>query len=301
MPRQRAFRPASLFPLEERLALSSVLSQAPVALPSGNASAIATVTLPATAFATGKTSTVFGLIVQPDPATGLQPKILSVATADGHRLPMTGNRPFKQGTRGEALTLFTASTPGSVTVKVAGLGGSSGTAQVEAYLPGDGNGDGRVTIDDLVDYGKAYLSGYGQSNYNADADSNRNGHVAQDDGILLERNLSPLTFKHGITVNLALAAPAQIPPDGFSNSGGITQRRYVVVAGHTTPGALVFADTGLGNFTFTGPVLPTNADGNFSFPVDLSTGQTFTNTEFLVIDPYNQRRIKAFPIVKVVR
>ena len=302
MSKPRAFHPV-IAALEERMVMTSVLATAPAAIPAGGQSARVSVTLPATAFAVGKPSTVFGLIVQPDPGDGLEPRIVAAYGPDGRHLSVTGNRPYKAGVRGQALALVTVSQPGPITVVVAGQGGTAGAADVEVYLPGDANGDGRVTIADIPAFAAAYQTGYGGLAYNADADSNRNGFVSQDDGMLLERNLSPLTPRHGIDISLRLAPGDQAPPAGFSNSGGITLKSKVTVLGHTTPGSLVFSDNFQGTYKFSGSVLPTDSNGNFSYVTGTSAGdaQGLTNTEFLVFDPYGQQKFKAFPIVKLVR
>ena len=68
----------------------------------------------------------------------------------------------------------------------------------------------------------------------------------------------------------------------------------MTILGRTTPGSLVFSDSGLGDYTFTGTVLPTDAHGNFSINVQNREG--VNNYDFLVIDPYGQQKIQAFPI-----
>ncbi len=66
--------------------------------------------------------------------------------------------------------------------------GSSMNALVTLYLPGDVNGDGKVDIEDLVLFARAFGSKKGDSNYNSRADFNNDGQVDGLDLILLAYN-----------------------------------------------------------------------------------------------------------------
>ncbi len=85
----------------------------------------------------------------------------------------------------------------------------------------------------------------------------------------------------------------------YENSGGITRLLHVTVVGRTTPGSIIFADSGLGDYTFTGRALATDERGNFSIDFDLDPRDKLKNTEYLVIDPYGQQTIRAFPILYI--
>jgi hypothetical protein len=66
--------------------------------------------------------------------------------------------------------------------------GSSVNALVTLYLPGDVNGDGKVDIEDLVLFARAFGSKKGDSNYDPRADFNNDGVVDGLDLILLAYN-----------------------------------------------------------------------------------------------------------------
>ena len=41
----------------------------------------------------------------------------------------------------------------------------------------------------------------------------------------------------------------------------------MTIVGRTVPGSIVFADSGLGDYSFTGPFVPTDDQGRFSIVV----------------------------------
>jgi hypothetical protein len=71
----------------------------------------------------------------------------------------------------------------------------------------------------------------------------------------------------------------------------------VTIVGKATPGSLVFSDTGLGDFSFTGPFFFADANGFFRVPKHLTN--QLTNTEYLVVDPWGRQVIHAFPVLRV--
>ena len=245
-----------------------------------------------------KPTTLIGLTALPDPGSPLNPKVVAARGADGKPLPFhRGARylPFHNpGARGYAKV----ATPGTLAVAVRGLKATDGPYAAGADLPGDVNGDGTVNLTDVEIFAKDYIHAKaGQTGYNPALDFNHNGQVGISDAKLLERNLQPLSPKKPLVVELKLAPGDQVPANGQlpSNSGGITYKQNTTILGHTTPGALVFADAGLGNYSFTGKVYAADAQGNFSLPAVLTTGiNTFT---FLAIDSYGQQTIAAFPVL----
>ena len=97
----------------------------------------------------------------------------------------------------QAVSFFETGKAGTVTIKVAGAGLSSGAYTVEATLPGDVNGDGQVNLADEQAFAKTYVESRGDKDYEASADYNQNGIVNLYDALAMERNMTPLTHRAG--------------------------------------------------------------------------------------------------------
>lgn len=307
MPPKRISRPR-LERLESRLALSNVpiagihtpdntldVGHANITPPGAVAPIITTVLRQN--LANLKHSTVLGLSAQPAPGAALQPRILGTRGPTGQNLPFQVGRPFYPGRSGQAIAFTRLDRPGHLTTLVTGRNQTTGQVTQSTYLPGDINGDGKVDLNDLRAFAPAYLTSVNDGFYNPSADSNRNGFVGQRDAVTLVHNETPLTPKIPLNVYLTLAPGEVAKNTGDHTSGAVTYAHDVTVLGHTTPGSIVFADSGLGNYTFTGPALPTDKDGNFSIQVHLR--DQLTNTEYLVFDPFGQQTIRAFPILRI--
>jgi hypothetical protein len=155
-------------------------------------------------------------------------------------------------------------------------------------------GEQQVTLNTLKAFTVAYLTTSHDALYNPAVDVNHNGFIGQGDGKLLLRELNPLTKEIPLKVNLILAPQDQAHGHVSSNSGGHTFHKDVTILGHTTPGSLVFSDSGFGDYSFTGPATYSDQNGNFSFKFTNSDG--INNFEVLVIDPYGQQTILDYPI-----
>ena len=107
--------------------------------------------------------------------------------------------------------------------------------------------------------------------------------------------LAPPMPKVPLSIDLLLAPQDAARGPTPKNSGGKTHHREVTVLGHTTPGSIVFSDSGLGDYSFTGQALAADARGNFALRV--RNGEGLTNYNFLAIDPYGQQVIRAFPVL----
>jgi hypothetical protein len=151
---------------------------------------------------------------------------------------------------------------------------------------------------DLQAYSKAYLSFIGQPNYNPAYDFNGNGFIGQNDARPILRGLAAITPNIPLRIEMNLAPGEQIQGRHPIISGGITYKRDVTVIGHTTPNSIIFTDltTGAdpGNFKFEGPAVVSNAKGVFTISYKLSVGLTQTN--YLIVTPFGQQTIHAFPI-----
>ncbi len=246
-----------------------------------------------------KRATLFGLSAIPTPGSPLQPHLVGARGPNGELLGFRHGAPFAPVVHREALAYALASRPGLLAAQLTGLKNTTGSAVVSNYLPGDINGDGQVNYDDMHLYEKAYLSKVGDPNYIPSADANRNGQIGIGDGKFLLRNFPPLTPKKPQVVHITLAPGDQVINPGPTSSGGVTTKLHVTELGHTTPGSLVFEDSGLGDYTFTGRVQVADANGNFAFTIDLDPEDQLKNTEYLVIDPYGQQTYRAFPILYI--
>jgi hypothetical protein len=312
--RSTATRRLGFDALELRFALSAI-SAASSDLPlytigtghgtiaAAHASADITVTISPESFAQGKATTVFGIKTVPDPGSALAPAVLSATSADGHKLVIIHGQAFSPQYHAWDQSYVDVNRPGPLTITIGGRGRSTGSFGVQVYLPGDTNGDHRVDFGDLATFQHSFNTHAGNPDYSVSADANQNGYVGHDDGRFIERNLSPLTPQVPLNVDLSLAPGEQIlspHSEGLavSNSGGLTRQQDVIVIGHTTPGSIVFVDNGLGDYKFNGAA--TFADARGRFEVHYHLHDQLTNTEYLVVDPYLQQKIRAFPIMRIV-
>ncbi len=98
----------------------------------------------------GKSATLFGVFVQPEPGSALAPKIVAVEGSNGTRLPLQQGRPYVAGRDGgQAAAFVKVSQPGPLTILVSGQHHSTGSYQLDTTLVGDVNGDGTVNLADL--------------------------------------------------------------------------------------------------------------------------------------------------------
>ncbi|MGE5754485.1 MAG: hypothetical protein ACM35G_02030 [Planctomycetaceae bacterium] len=280
--------------LEPRRALSSnALADSLGTVPTPHS--VGEVSVPITAQSiNNRHSIVLGTSTEPTAGSGLDPTLAVALGPGGRHLPLRRGAPFVPGKHGSATAFVRDGTPGPLTLGLTGRRGTTGPFRVQTYLPGDITGDHQVTLDDLKAFTQANLTTSHDALYNPAADANRNGFIGRGDGQFLVRNLRPLTPKIPLKVDLTLAPEDQVHGHVSSNSGGHTDHERPTILGHTTPGSLVFTDSGLGDYTFTGPALYADQNGNFSFRVQNREG--LNNFEFLVIDPYGQQTIRAFPI-----
>ena len=240
----------------------------------------------------GKATTIFGLTVQAG-GPELVPRIVSATGPNGKPLPL--RRSGGSGDPGMTTAFFEDDQPGAVTVRVEGLGGTTGPYAASVAIVGDVNGDGVVNLADEAAFAPAYLTKTGDGFYLPSADANGNGFVGQGDALALEHNLNPPTRSIAQSVTIALA-PEDRPRGHIHqhNSGGFTYKSTVTIVGRTTPGSLIFSDSAAADYSFTGPIQHADANGQFAFRQRLA--DKLTNTEFLIVDPFGHRLIRAFPI-----
>jgi hypothetical protein len=298
MPSRRTRHRPALELLEDRLALSTDAPANTLAIVSGTvtaAGATAAVSVPITARNIGgRVPIVIGTATSPTAGSGLNPRVIAALGPNGRHLALQPGAPFNAAAHNEATAYVQVGTPGPLTLEVTGAGGTTGSFQLRAYLPGDINGDGQVTLADERAFTKVYRTQLGDANYNPAADANLNNQIGQDDGRFLLRNLKPLGPKTPLLVKLTLAPQFAVKPPVPSNSGGHTYFQNPTILGKTTPGSLIFTDGPAADYAFNGSVVAADAKGNFSIQVKNSDG--VNNNDFLVVDPFGQQKIMDFPI-----
>ncbi len=242
----------------------------------------------------GRIPIIIGTATSPTGNSDLLPKVVAAIGPDGSRLPVRQGAPYAPGRHGEATAYVQASTAGPMTIEVTGARNTSGAFSLRAYLPGDSNGTGQVSYADLQSFARSFKSRVGDALYNPATDANLNQQIGQTDGRFMIRNLNPGTHKIPLQIKVTLEPSEAVKGPVPSNSGGHTYYKHVTILGKTTPGSLVFFDSGLGNYAFDGGAVATDAQGNFS--VTSTNKDGINNNDFLVIDPWGQQKIFDYPI-----
>ncbi len=219
----------------------------------------------------------------PSTATAVKPEIVSVTSSSGKVIPVQHTHYFGKiakanhlGNTPTSAALFTVKVPSSsqgaatYTVQVKGLDHSTGSYLVGFYLPGDASGSGTVNSTDITTIKSLMGDAATNSNYNFDADVNRDGIINNQDVRIADQNLGAATqVSPVVSVNLD---PASDPA-----SDRTTPYSSVHFAGKVTPGAtVVFANQSNGNATTTATA---DSTGAYSIMVPLVSGSnTFTVT-----------------------
>ena len=286
--------------LERRLQLSAALPANSIGTAIGNDSAPGEVTATSVTVAPknlthGKSSTQFGIFVEPEPDSSIAPKIVAVEGSNGQRLPLLQGRPYIAGRDdGQAAAFVKVSQSGPVTILVTGQQLSTGTYQVDTTLVGDVNGDGTVNLADLQPFAAAYETSPGSPGYNLAADFNHDGIVNQVDAKALMQNMPALTPDVPLELVMNLLPADQAHYAASKNSGGSTFEKDVTIEGHTMPGSIVLEDNSKGYYKWDGGAVATNASGNFT--VQEKNTQGVNTYNFLIIDPYGRQLIRSFPV-----
>ncbi|HEU5115473.1 MAG TPA: dockerin type I domain-containing protein [Isosphaeraceae bacterium] len=246
-----------------------------------------------------KHSTLIRLAGDPVPGSTVNPRFVGATNANGRPLRFIQGGHYVPGIRPHAQAFAFVHNTNGMNALTTTTTDTSGNAVVSNSLPGDINGDGNVNPTDLALMQAAWLTTPGDAFYNPGADLNHNGYIGLGDVKLLERNMTPITPKIPLKVDLHLAKGQTALHPGISDSGAITNQLHVTVLGHTTPRSVVIADSGLGDYTYTGAMTYANDRGNFAYNFNLNPEDQLKNTEYLVIDPYGQQTIRAFPILYV--
>jgi dockerin type I repeat protein len=302
VPRRRQRIGLTLERLEGRLAMSGGFPVNTIGVAHGNVPArhaVAEVSVPVSTrnLAQHRHSTLFTFVARPDAGSALNPNVRYARGPSANRLPFRHGAPYVPIVHPQDVSFTRDGQPGPLTAGVTGRKATTGPFTEGTLLPGDVNGDGHVDLADLAEFSKAFLSTSNDAFYKPSADANQNGFIGIGDAKFLERNLTPVTPKIPLKVDLHLAPGQQVLHPSVHTSGGITTKTDIVILGRTTPGSIAIADSALGNYSFDGKALPTDAKGNFRYEFHLS--DQLTNFEFLVLDPFGQQTIRAFPVLLV--
>lgn len=286
--------------LEARLQPSAAIPVSSIGTSSGNVAApgevnATSVTVSSNNLTHGKSSTLFGIFVQPEPGSSLAPRIVAVEGSNGQRLSLKQGRPYLAGRdNGQAAAFVKVSQPGPLTILVSGQHHSAGTYETDTTLVGDVNGDGTVNLADLQSFAGAYETVPGDPKYNLAADFNHDGIVNQVDAKALMENMSPLTPAVPLQLVMNLLPADQAQYAAPKNSGGSTFKKDITIEGHTMPGSIVLEDDSRGYYKWDGGAIATDANGNFSVTETNSQGVNTYN--FLVIDPFGRQLIRSYPV-----
>ena len=215
----------------------------------------------------------------------LDPEIVSVTSSTGKKIKIEHSKYYSKIAKANHLkganamssaVLLDMPVPGSnqapvtYTVQVKGLNHTTGEYLLGFYLPGDAAGTGTVTSTDVTTIKSLVGDTATNSNYNFDADVNRDAIINHKDVKLTEKNL-------GAATTVSPVVSVNLNPDSDPSLDRTTPYSTVNFAGEVTPGAtVIFANNSNGNATTT-----TTADssGDYNIMVPLVSGSnTFTVT-----------------------
>ena len=286
--------------LEARLQPSTVIPANSIGTTTGTVTApggiaASAITVAARNLTPGKSTTLFGIFVQPQPGSSLAPRVVAVEGSNGRRLSLKDGRPYVAGRdSGQAAAFVKVSQPGPLTILVTGQHHTTGTYETDTTLVGDVNGDGTVNLSDLQGFASAYLSTPGDPNYNPAADFNQDGIVNLVDAKALMQNMAPVAADAPLQLVMNLLPADQVQYPAPKNSGGSTMKKNITIVGHTMPGSIVLEDNSSGYYKWDGGAIATDANGNFSVNETNTDGVNTFN--FLIIDPYGQQVIRSYPV-----
>jgi len=279
--------------IEERLLLSTIGTRIGTVAPP-HALSTTSVDISARSLTPTRRATIIGVSARPTTGSGVQPKIVSTAGADGASLALLRITPYGPRHRYPARSFTKVAQAGALATTVTGTHATTGDYTARTELPGDLNGDGVVNLVDLDLFVPHFSSKIGENRYTPAADFNHNGRIGQNDARFILRNMGPLSRKLPLQLDVRLAPGEEIRYDGTQISGATTLKKHITILGHTTPGSIVILDRGLGNYSFGGKAVATDANGNFALPVVNENG--LNNYLFMIIDPFNQQTIRVFPV-----
>lgn len=219
----------------------------------------------------------------PTTATAVKPEIISVTSSNGKVIPVEHTHYYGKIARANHLGdmptsagLFTIKVPKSTqgaqtyTVQVRGLDHSTGQYLLGFYLPGDASGDGTVNKTDITTIKSLLGDAATNSNYNFDADVNRDGIINNQDVKLAEKNM-------GASTTVSPVVSVNLDPNSDPSGDRTSPFSTVHFAGMVTPDATVtFTNQDNNNAETT---VTADSTGAYSIMVPLASGSnTFTVT-----------------------
>jgi hypothetical protein len=219
----------------------------------------------------------------PSTATAVKPEIVSVTSSTGQVIYAQHTHYFAKIARANHLgnmptsaALFDIKVPSAgqaaetYTVQVKGLQHSTGKYLLGFYLPGDASGAGTVTKADITTIKSVIGDAATSSNYNFDADVNRNGIINAQDVQLATQNM-------GASTKVSPVVSVNLDPNSDPAMDRTTPYSTVHFAGKVTPGATVtFANQSNNNAT---TMATADSTGAYTIMVPLVPGSnTFTVT-----------------------
>lgn len=255
-----------------------------VAAPGGTSAQ--TFTIDPTHFIAPRKSVLLGVDVAPMTGSAVKPVIKGVQTGAETATASTGAQPRSmplktQRTASNSAVLVTIKTskqPAQFTTTVSSDKGTTGSYVLGYYLPGDTDGDGFVSQQDLLAIAKDMGQTVSGSSYTFDADANRDGRIDTRDLALAKQNL-------GVKTDITPAITANLDP--ISDSG-VADRTTVyqdaIFNGEGSPGAKISYSEVDGKV----PVATTTVgpDGKYELTIPLAEGGN--NFKVTSVDGFGQ-------------
>lgn len=220
---------------------------------------------------------VLGIDVAADPGASVKPEITAIRSANGRTVPFQRSMysqtivksqnlpsPRSSAVTGTITAPKEGQAPATYKVEVRGLTQETGDVLLGFYLPGDADGDGVVTKDDVQAIASKFGATSTDDGYSFDADANRDGKIDIRDVRLAGQNMGARTI---------ISPLASVNLDPASDTGitdRITNQRVVKFTGSASPNATITFQEINGNSPGASTVV--GADGNYSIGVELGNG-----------------------------
>ena len=168
------------------------------------------------------------------------------------------------------------------TIKVSGETNTTGAYVLDLFLPGDANGDHKVTAADGTLISGKIGALVGSANYTVEADANL-------DGVISASDLATSTVNVGVSTSIAaLSLSSQFVGAMVQLADGTSATNIPVryLSGKAEPGAVISLETGSdGNFDE--GTTTANSAGNYSLAVTLTAGNSVI--QLRATDPFGQQ------------
>lgn len=221
-----------------------------------------------------------GLDVASPHTSQLSPTISGVQHSLGGRVRIPKGRADMPGATLVPLAFRARQAPVPVTVQVevSGDDQTTGDALLGLYLPGDANGDGEVTRDDLKDIRSRLGTFVGDPGYSFDADSNRDGIITMIDLAIAQRNL-------GAKSTIAPIVTSDLDPETTTGAPSrVTARPEVRFTGVASGGAnLTYSEVNQRT-----PDVTTTAEPDGTYSIDIPLAEGINQFQITSIDTSGQ-------------